>query len=288
MLEAVPEIVSEIVQTLTAHLQSLGGPRDPFLASGAHQLTQHYIRSQLGLWGTVSAQSFESRGQEYYNWQMSIPGQQPHLAPFLVGAHYDTVPGSPGADDNASGVAVMLALAKLLSQQRPKRSIHFVAFDLEEYGLVGSTICAQSWRQAHKPLHLMLSLEMLGYFSSAPGSQQYPLDVLSRFYPDAGNFIALIGNEKTLAKMMALKRQLKQAGAPCQWLPVVNGGKQIPPTRYSDHAPFWDMGYAAMMVTDTAHLRNPYYHTASDTIETLNLERMASITLGLAAYLQAG
>ncbi len=288
MPKIVLETVPEIIQTLKTHLQSLGGPRDPFLASGAHQLAQHYIRSQLGLWGTVSAQRFKSRGQEYCNWQMSIPGQQPNLAPFLVGAHYDTVPGSPGADDNASGVAVMLALAGLLSQQKPKRSVYFVAFDLEEYGLVGSTSCAQSWRQAQKPLHLMLSLEMLGYFSSATQSQQYPLNLLSHFYPSVGNFIALIGNEKTLPKMMAIKRRLKQAGAPCQWLPVVNGGKQIPPTRYSDHAPFWDVGYAAMMVTDTAHLRNPHYHTAADTIETLNLDMMANITLGLAAYLRAG
>ncbi len=278
--------VPEIIQKLTTHIQSLGGPRDPFLASGSHQLAQHYIRAELGRWGAVTAQSFESRGRKYCNWQMSIAGQQSRLAPYLVGAHYDTVPGSPGADDNASGVAVMLAIAELLSRQTPKRSIHFVAFDLEEYGLVGSTACAQSWKQAQRPLHLMLSLEMLGYFSDDSRSQQYPLDLLSNVYPDTGNFIALIGNEKTVLKMMAIKRQLKRTGAPCQWLPVVNQGKQIPPTRYSDHAPFWDAGYAAMMVTDTAHLRNPHYHTASDKVETLDLEMMANITLGLVAYLQ--
>lgn len=278
--------LQKIVQTITAHLKALGGPRDPFLASGAHQLAQQYIRTELGQWGAVTSQSFESRGREYCNWQMEVVGKQPDLAPILIGAHYDTVPGSPGADDNGSGVAVLLMLAELLSKNRPTRSVHCVAFDLEEYGLVGSKACAERWRSQNRPLHLMLSLEMLGYFSDEPGSQQYPLDLLNSIYPDTGNFIALIGNAKTVSKMRAMKRYITSAGAPCQWLPVVNQGKQIPPTRNSDHAPFWDQGYSAMMVTDTAHMRNPHYHTASDRIETLNIEMMAKITQGLSTYLQ--
>ncbi|MGD1896951.1 MAG: M20/M25/M40 family metallo-hydrolase [Phormidesmis sp.] len=274
-----------IAQRLKHHLKALKGPRDPFLASGRHQLAQHYIRAELGTWGEVTSQKFESRGQDYFNWQTNLEGKQARLAPFLVGAHYDTVPGSPGADDNASGVAVMLTLVELLSKTQPKRSVHFVAFDLEEYGLVGSQACAEQWRSQNKPIHLMLSLEMLGYFTDDVRSQQYPLDMLATIYPSTGNFIALIGNATTIPKMRRLKQHIKTAGAPCQWLPVVNRGKQIPPTRYSDHAPFWDKGYAALMVTDTAHLRNPHYHKASDTIETLNIERMAQITQGLATYL---
>jgi len=256
------------------------------LASGAHQLAQHYIRTELSQWGDVASQCFEARGREYFNWQIEIAGSQRDLPPFLVGAHYDTVPGSPGADDNGSGVAVLLMLAELLSQQRPTRSVHIVAFDLEEYGLVGSTACAEYWRSHNKPLHLMLSLEMLGYFCGEPNSQRYPLDIMSSIYPSAGNFIALIGNAKTVPKMRTLKRCLTSVGAPCQWLPVVNQGKPIPSTRNSDHAPFWDQGYSAMMVTDTAHLRNPHYHLASDRIETLNIGMMAKITQGLLAYLQ--
>ena len=283
---------TEIAKKLIAHLQALGGPRDPFLASGAHQLAQQYIRSELSKWGEVTAERFESRGRDYYNWQTLITGTKPHLAPFLVGAHYDTVPGSPGADDNASGVAALLVLAELLSElrpeQQPNRSVHFVAFDLEEYGLVGSTTCAKAWRSQNKSIYLMLSLEMLGYFTQAPGSQRYPLDALSKLYPDAGNFIALIGNAKTIPQMRRLKKCLRSAGAPCQWLPVINQGKQIPPTRNSDHSPFWDEGYSALMVTDTAHLRNPHYHTATDTIDTLDIDMMAKITQGLAAYLLSG
>ncbi|MEL7333359.1 MAG: M28 family peptidase [Cyanobacteria bacterium J06560_2] len=279
---------SEIIERLTAYLQSLGGPRDPFLASGSHRFAQEYIRSTLATWGDVTAEGFDSRGKEYYNWQLVLEGQRPQLPPFLVGAHYDTVPGSPGADDNASGVAAMLVLAEMFSQQPSQRTIHFVAFDLEEYGLVGSTTCARRWRSQNKPLHLMLSLEMLGYFSNQPNSQKYPLDLLGKIYPSQGNFIALIGNAKTIPTMQKIKRCLKRADAPCQWLPVINGGKQVPPTRYSDHSPFWDQGYSALMVTDTAHLRNPHYHTTSDKIETLDLPKMANITQGLADYLAKG
>ncbi len=276
----------DMTQQLKDHLHALVGPRDPYLNSGRHRLSQAYIRGQLSQWGEVTSQSFYAQGnphgREYFNWQIHIPGTQPALAPILIGAHYDTVPGSPGADDNASGVAVMLALAQLMSKHPPRRSSYWVAFDLEEYGLVGSTTCAQSWLAERRSLHLMLSLEMLGYFSAAANSQQYPLKALSRLYPNTGDFIALIGNGSTLRTMMRLKRCLKQADAPCQWLPVINQGKYLPETRRSDHAPFWDAGYPAILVTDTANLRNPYYHTDCDRMETLNIEAMARITQGLA------
>ncbi|MBE9063486.1 M28 family peptidase [cf. Phormidesmis sp. LEGE 11477] len=295
-MEIQPRQHQDLVQKLTSHLEALSGPRDPYLGAGTHRLSQHYIRAELGQWGDVSSQALDfqrparqglnSSGAHHANWQVLIPGSHARLSPFLVGAHYDTVPGSSGADDNASGVAVLLVLAELLAKYQPRRSVQLVAFDLEEYGLVGSTTCAWQWRTQNQPIYLMLSLEMLGYFSDEPHSQRYPLDVLSRIYPDTGSFIALVGNTKTVLKMRSLKRHLKQAGAPCEWLPVINQGKQIPDTRRSDHAPFWDAGYPAVMVTDTAHLRNPHYHQASDRIETLNIETMAKVTRGLAAYLQ--
>lgn len=267
-------------------MRSLIGPRDPFLGSGRHQLAQQYIRDDLRQWGKVQGQHFLVQGKEHFNWSLTIEGSQPQLAPILVGAHYDTVPGSLGADDNTSGIAVLLVLARLLAKAQPRRSVHLVAFDLEEYGLVGSLTCAKSWKAAGRPLHLMLSLEMLGYFSDEARSQTYPLSALSRLYPDTGNFIALIGNAATIPKMMSLKRQLKKTGAPCQWLPVVKQGTQLPATRRSDHVPFWDEGYPAILITDTADLRNPHYHTASDRIETLNIEMMAKITQGLSLYLR--
>ena len=282
-----------LTKRITNHLEALSRPRDPYLGAGAHQLAQHYIQAELKQWGNVSShvlnfQSFDSTSAHHANWEVSIPGNCPDLSPFLVGAHYDTVPGSAGADDNASGIAVLLVLTELLAKHQPRRSVHFVAFDLEEYGLVGSTTCAQQWQSQDRPIHLMLSLEMLGYFSNKPHSQRYPLETLGRIYPDTGSFIALVGNTKTIFKMRSLKRYLIQAKAPCEWLPVVNQGKQLPDTRRSDHAPFWDAGYPAVMVTDTAHLRNPHYHKPSDQLKTLNIEMMARVTQGLATYLQAG
>lgn len=287
------QTLAAIAARLNAHLRSLSGPRDPYLSSGRHELAQQYIRTELSQWGEVSRQAFYVQGREYCNWQMTVAGQQPGRfpwkappSPILVGAHYDTVPGSPGADDNASGVAVLLMLAELLSARPPRRAVHLVAFDLEEYGLVGSTVCAEKWKSQQHPLHLMLSLEMLGYFSSAPQSQQYPLDLLSRVYPSTGDFVALIGNLASVPKMIRIKRSLRRSQMPCQWLPVVNRGQQLPDTRRSDHAPFWDAGYPAVLVTDTAHLRNPHYHSASDRLSTLDLGLMAKVAQGLAESLR--
>ncbi len=283
------QTLSEITEKLNDHLRSLTGLRDPYLHAGRHSLCQQYIRTELGRWGALTCQSFSAQGtqseKKYYNWQTSLTGTQPKLAPILVGAHYDTVPGSPGADDNASGVAVLLAIAEILAAKPPRRPVHFIAFDLEEYGLVGSTTCAQSWKAQQRPIHLMLSLEMLGYFTNKPNSQAYPISALDRLYPSTGNFIALIGNGPTILKMIGLQRHLKRAGAPCQWLPVINKGRQLSDTRRSDHAPFWDADYPAVMMTDTANLRNPHYHAASDQLETLDVDMMAKITQGLATGL---
>ena len=278
---------AEITARLSEHLRSLCGPRDPYLESGKHALAQQYLRIELAKWSDVTRQRFSVRNRDHSNWQIEIAGTAAStLAPILVGAHYDTVPGSPGADDNASGLAVLLLLAELLASAQPRRSVYLVAFDLEEYGLMGSTACAQQWKAQQRPLHLMLSLEMLGYFISDANSQQYPLNALGRIYPSTGDFLALVGNAAAAFKMRRIQQSLRRAGAPCQWLPVVNKGKQIPSVRRSDHAPFWDEGYSAILVTDTAELRNPHYHTASDQIETLDIGMMSAITQGLFTYLK--
>ena len=277
---------AQISEKLSEHLRSLPAPRDPFLNAGKHTLAQHYLRTELARWGQVTSQKFTARGSDYYNWQIEIPGTARSLSPILIGAHYDTFPGSPGADDNASGLVTLLLLAELLHRKPPRRSVHFVAFDLEEYGLDGSIACAKAWKAQQRPLHLMISLEMLGYFTAQPNSQRYPLQALNRLYPNAGDFIALIGNAATIPRMRRMKAALKRSNAACEWLPVINRGKQIPAVRRSDHAPFWDEGYSAILITDTAELRNPHYHTSADTIETLNIEKMSAITKGLFDYLK--
>lgn len=280
--------VDRLRQRLLNHLEQIVGDRDPYLASGGYRLTQHYLQTILASWGEAETHTFQVRGQTHTNWILKLPtsGSLRQKPPIILGAHYDAVPGTPGADDNASGVAVLLELVHFFSQQPPSTPLWFVAFDMEEYGLLGSRAYAEALRDSRQPVRLMLSLEMLGYCDRTPNGQQYPSPLLARCYPDTGDFIALVGNLKTIPAMQRLGKHIKQAGVSCEWLPVPNRGTMIPATRLSDHASFWDCGYDALMVTDTAFLRNPHYHQPSDRIETLDLDFMARICLGLIAGLK--
>lgn len=278
----------ELKERLFAHLQEIVCDRDPYLATAGHFFVQHYIYQELGKYGSVESFEFTVRGKTHQNLILNLPGKQRGF-PILVGAHYDAVPGTPGADDNATGVAVLLELARIFASEPAKHPLRLVAFDLEEYGLLGGSGASEyaiHLRQQNQPLRLMISLEMLGYCDSTPGSQQYPIRLLERLYPNCGNFIGLIGNLPTILDLVYLSRSIRQAGVSSEWLPVFNKGLIVPQTRLSDHAHFWDQGYPAMMITDTAMLRNPHYHKASDTIETLNLDFLAGVCLGLVQGLQ--
>ena len=267
------------------HLTHLVRERDPYLATGGHFFVQQYIRQQMEQWGEVQVYEFQARGRTHQNLILNLPSiTSGKKSPILIGAHYDAVPGTPGADDNATGVAALLELARAFVAQPARHPIQLVAFDLEEYGLVGGSGASEyaaHLRQQQQPLRLMISLEMLGYCDSAPGSQRYPAG-LERFYPNRGDFIALIGNLPTIPDLIRLSRSIGAAGVPSEWLPTFNRGRIVPQTRRSDHAHFWDQGYRAMMVTDTADLRNPHYHKASDTIATLDLEFLAGVCRSLA------
>ncbi len=270
---------------LVSHLQELVRERDPYVGNQGHYYAQQYIHAQLNQWGTAETIPFSVRGREYYNLCLKLPGHN-NLAPAVIGAHYDTVPGCPGADDNATGVAVLLELARYFSTHPPHRPVHLVAFDLEEYGLLGSRNYVQTL--AGQAIHVMLSLEMLGYCAkpSAPQpSQAYPISGLNRIYPTTGDFIALIGNWQTVFILQRLQKTFKQAGVRCAWLPMINRGKPLPATRRSDHAPFWDADYNAILVTDTAELRNPHYHQSTDTVDTLDLDFLTRVCLGLQTFL---
>lgn len=265
-------------ERLVFHLQELIRERDPYIATEGHYYAQHYIQEQLKHWGQVNVVSFRHQGRDHYNFCLTLPGRQA-LAPIVIGAHYDTVPGSPGADDNATGVAVLLELARLFAERPPRRPVHLVAFDLEELGLLGSKAYVKTLQG--KPVYLMLSLEMLGYCGQ-PGEQQiYPVKGMEHIYPKTSDFIALIGNWQTIPVMERLRRSLGAADVNCAWLPMVNRGRPLPMTRRSDHASFWDAGYNALMVTDTADLRNPHYHARTDTLNTLNLDFLTGVCLGL-------
>lgn len=274
-----------LTDCLKQHLGILVRERDPYLATAGHYFVQQYIQQQLQQWGTVEQHEFSVQSRTHINLILNLPPAQPDLStrpPILVGAHYDAVIGSPGADDNATGVAVLLEMARLLRERPPRSPVRLVAFDLEEYGLLGSRHYAAQLKQQGQSLRLMIGLEMLGYCDKTPGSQQYPPG-LKYFYPSQGNFIGLIGTWPTIPDLIRLSRAIRRAGAPCEWLPAPQQGQLIPDTRRSDHAPFWDQGYRAIMVTDTANLRNPHYHQPSDCFDTLDLDFLTGICQGLVA-----
>lgn len=274
--------MKDIRRNLTRHLQKIIRERDPFFATEGHFFVREYIRQELSNFGEVKQHNFQFRGKTYQNLilDVCVDKQVQHKPPILIGAHYDTVLGSPGADDNATGIAVLLELASFFSTKTANFPLRFVAFDLEEYGLIGSTAYAQYLHRDRQPLRLMLSLEMLGYCDRNPHSQKYPPG-LDWLYPHRGDFIALVGNLSTIPEMLKLNSQIRQTKINCQWLPAGIKGSLVPDTRRSDHAPFWDCGYKAIMVTDTANLRNPHYHLVSDTLETLDLEFLTEVSQGL-------
>ena len=203
----------------------------------------------------------------------------------LVGAHYDSVIGCPGANDNASGVAALLELSRLLGTGRSTRTIRFVAFVNEEppffmTSLMGSAVYAQRCRSRAEKIYGMFSLETIGYYSDAPGSQQYPGPVMfQNMYPDTGNFIGFVANLKS----RALMREAGKAFRRSTLFPSEGAAapSSIPGVGWSDHASFWQQGYHAVMLTDTAPYRYPHYHLASDTPDKLNFDALARVVVGL-------
>lgn len=234
----------------------------------------------------VSKLPFIFRGNVYHNLVAEVTGRSFPEKVFIIGAHYDTVDATPGADDNASGIAGLLALAKALSQARPSKTIRFAAFGLEEWPTyrthnMGSYHYAGSLREAGDQIEGMICLEMIGYFSDTPGSQRYPLPLFKLLYPSAGNYIALVGNLRSRRFTRAIAAEFKKAVN----LPVItlNAPSVVVGIDFSDHWSFNRFGYEALMVTDTAFYRNPHYHAPSDTPDTLDYERMSRVVEGLAA-----
>ena len=201
----------------------------------------------------------------------------------VIGAHYDSVPQTPGADDNGSGVAAMLALAERFAATAPERTLRFVAFTNEEPSCfqtdqMGSRVYARHCKMHGDKIVAMLALESMGYFKDAKKSQHYPFP-LSLFYPSRGNFLAIVGNRESGALVKRVKKVFEAAAV----LPVESaslpGGLQG--VGWSDHWSFWQEGYTAVMVTDTAPFRNRNYHRSSDTPDTLDYVHLAAAVRGL-------
>jgi len=245
-----------------------------------------FIRDELGRSHvTATDHPFEVSGRQFTNLEVIVPSRSVATEPgcIVVGAHYDTAPGTPGADDNATGVAALLELARQLAHERFERSLRLVFFPNEEPPFfpdagMGSAMYAAQLRHAAVDVHTMISLEMLGYYSDRPHSQRYPPG-LSLFYPNRGNFIGFVSNLRSRKRLQELKRAfIASSDFPCEslaapeWTVVVG---------LSDHSSFWKEGYPGLMMTDTAFMRNPHYHRASDTADTLDFERFAEVTEGL-------
>jgi Zn-dependent M28 family amino/carboxypeptidase len=271
---------------LEAHVLALVGfaPRDETNPRNLARAAS-YIRGELrGAGGRIEDQAYEVNGAVYRN-------VLAHFGPetgerIVVGAHYDAAGPFPGADDNASGVAGLIELARLLGEAPPPAHVELAAYTLEEppwFGrrAMGSAVHAASLKRQGVAVRAMLALEMIGYFTDAPGSQQYPLPILKLFYPSRGDFIAVVGK----LGQSALVRRFRNAMHRAAPLPVrsIAAPRALPGIELSDHRCFWDAGYRAVMITDTAFYRNPNYHTEDDTPETLDYERMARVVEGVYA-----
>jgi Zn-dependent M28 family amino/carboxypeptidase len=268
-------------QRLRRILQVIVGERSPMNGQRHWAAVEGFIEKELANYGlNVESDYFGYRGKRFRN-IVGRPGAQRGGSVMVLGAHFDSVPGTPGADDNASGVAVLLEAARLLSRAKLRSELLFCAFNLEELDMIGSTHMAKQLKSAGAKIDVMISLEMVGYTDSRPGSQKYPFG-LKAFYPDRGDFISVIGNWNSGRLLRRFVRQMRQVqGLPVETLSVPGNGGFIPAVRLSDHSPFWDAGYPALMVTDTSFFRNPHYHRSTDTIETLDIDFMAKVCEGV-------
>lgn len=283
-------MVTPDTSAIRRHLEALVGERNPFSSPQALEAAGAYIQArfrecEFEVW----REEVIFDGRPFFNVFGELSGTHPERGVMIVGAHYDTVEQTPGADDNASAVAALLEIARCLKDTTPPLPILFAGFTLEEYAFVGSQhLCARLGKEA-APVAGMISLEMLGYRSRAKGSQTYPPYVDASRYPEQGDFIAVVGNEVSAHMTQSMADIMKQAvpGLGVEILVVPGTGQGFQDVQLSDHAPFWERGDKAVMLTDTAFYRNPHYHQPSDTLDTLDLEFIRDISEGVCAYLAA-
>ncbi len=236
----------------------------------------------------VTRLPYTSDGVTVANLEAVLAGGAKAREVIVVGAHYDTAAGGPGADDNASGVVAMLAIARALAATKPARTIRFVAFVNEEPPYfwndgMGSLVYAKACKARGDAIVGMLSLETLGYYRDEPGSQKYP-PIVSAFYPDRADFVAFVGNLGSRGLVHDAIRTFRGAEA------FPSEGAALPSfvtgVGWSDQWSFWQVGYPGVMVTDTAPFRNPHYHQLSDRPDTLDYGRLARVTEGLVAVVK--
>ncbi|GEO06180.1 hypothetical protein AAE02nite_38440 [Adhaeribacter aerolatus] len=258
-------------------------PRNAFNVASLNK-SAAYIYQQFGkISDRVIYQTFKVGPQEYKNIILSVGPETGER--IVVGAHYDVCGDQPGADDNASGVAGLLEIARMVHEQKPdlRYRIDFVAFALEEPPYfktddMGSAVHAKSLAAAGVKLRGMVCLEMIGYYSEKKNSQRYPA-ALKAIYPDKGNFISVVGNMGQGNLVKHLKKYM-QAGSQID-VESLTAPASVPGVDFSDHLNYWRYNYPAAMITNTAFFRNPHYHLESDTIDTLDFSKMAEVVKGV-------
>lgn len=290
-------VIEQRLRTHVHHLAAKIGPRT-LAEPETMQATVDYLQSE---WQemplAVKQEPYEALGQPTKNLLVEVPGNGKPEEIVLLGAHYDTVAGSPGADDNGSAVAVLLEVCRLLRQHSGRRTARYVAFTCEEkpYGdhqAMGSQHHARLARERGDQITAMLCLEMVGYFRDEPGSQKVPPTIpkwLHPIFPKRGNFLAAVGNLKSCQLSWHFRRGYKQGLKRTQGkLPLFSIvlPEKIEEIRRSDNSSFWDQGYPALMLTDTSFLRSPHYHQPSDLPETLDYPRMVDVVLGVAGAMR--
>jgi Zn-dependent M28 family amino/carboxypeptidase len=267
------------VETLAIEIGERHVGKYPQLMSAYNFISEEFTKAGY----KVQRLEYKSRDVTVYNMVAEIVGSKLPDEIVVVGAHYDTFNGTPGANDNGSGTAAMLALARMLAGKKTDRTLRFVALTNEEPPFfqtedMGSLVYARDCRRRDDNIVAMLSLETIGYFSDEPGSQQYPFP-FDAVYPSEGNFIGVVGNvssRKLVRRIVGLLRENAKIPAEGGAIPGFVTG-----VGWSDHWSFWQEGYPAVMLTDTAIFRYPHYHKASDTPDKLDYDRMALVVEGL-------
>lgn len=273
-------------ENLRAHVYKLAGEigqRNIFRPQALQQAAEYIEQEWLQQGYEVVHYLYGLKGEQWANLEVSRYGKERPSEIILIGAHYDSVVGSPGANDNGSGVAALLELSSRISGWLPSRTVRFVAFVNEEppffqTSQMGSRVYAQTAYERGDNIRAMISLETIGYYSNQRGSQHFP-PLFNFFYPSRGNFIMFVSNLRS----RALLRRAVAAFQAHSDFPVkgVATFGALPGVNWSDHGSFWSKGYRALMVTDTAPYRYPYYHTAQDTPDRVNYEALARVTEGL-------
>jgi hypothetical protein len=289
--------IEKTAERLEAHLRALTqaiGERSVRFPENLAK-TAEYIQSfyrEIGL--SAHNEPYNYNGLSVANVVAEISSGSKASHRYLLGAHYDSVAGTVGADDNASAVAVQLETARnlkaLADHEKLDVAVTCVSFALEEppvYGTryMGSRVYAQKARDANQRIDGMICLEMVGYTCSAKGCQHYPFPIMFFGYPKVGNFIGIVGNFKSARFTKALYEEFqKNRDLPVVKLSVPLNGRILPAVRLSDHASFWDKGFKAVMITDSAFYRNPHYHLSSDTMDKLDLRFMAEVVESLLLF----